>query len=81
MADTLSRMEKRGILASADHWRKLREIRNAFAHDYPEADAERADAINLAWTTATELLDIAENVHQYCLGQGVQLAEIDRADQ
>lgn len=81
MADTLNRMEKRGILTSADDWRSMREIRNAFAHDYPEAEEERADAINMAWTTATDLLMIAENIRTYCQRQGVELVEIDRADQ
>ena len=81
MADTLNKMEKRGILDSADHWRKLREIRNAFAHDYPEAEAERANALNLAWQTAPALLQIAENVHSYCQHQNIALTEIERADQ
>ena len=53
MADTLNRMEKRGILSSADAWRNMRAIRNAFAHDAfyqdgREAEEERAEAINLA---------------------------------
>ena len=81
MADTLNRMEKRGILSSADAWRNMRAIRNAFAHDYPEAEEERAEAINLAWQTAGELLAIVENVQDYCRKQGVELTEIDRADQ
>ncbi len=80
MADILNRMEKRGILDSADFWRKLREIRNAFAHDYPEAEQDRCEAINLAWTTAKDLLQIAESVRSYCLKQGVVLEEINRAD-
>ena len=81
MADTLNRMEKRGILSSADAWRNMRAIRNAFAHDYPEAEEERAEAINLAWQSAGELLSIAENIQTYCRKQGVDLMEIDRADQ
>ncbi|MCL6272123.1 hypothetical protein M3P05_19570 [Sansalvadorimonas sp. 2012CJ34-2] len=80
MADTLNRMEKRGILGSADFWRKLREIRNAFAHDYPEAEEDRANAINLAWKTASDLLDVAEKIHAYCEKQGIQLQELNRAD-
>ncbi len=31
MADTLNRMEKRGLIMSADEWRRFREIRNAFS--------------------------------------------------
>ena len=86
MADTLNRIEKRGILSSADLWRNMRAIRNAFAQDAfyqdgREAEEERADAINLAWQSAGELLSIAENIQTYCRKQGVDLMEIDRADQ
>ena len=80
MADTLNRMEKRGIIKSVDHWRKLPEIRNAFAHDYPEAESDRAEAINLAWRSASDLLDVAENTYNYCLQQNINLPEIERAD-
>ena len=80
MADTLNRMEKRGIIQSADYWRKLREIRNAFAHDYPEAEATRAEAINLAWRSAPGMLEVAENICGYYRKQGVELPEIERAD-
>ena len=38
-------MEKRGILNSFDEWKRLREIRNLFAHDYPETDEEKAEAL------------------------------------
>ena len=81
MADTSNSMEKRSILSSADAWRNTRVIRNAFAHDYPEAEEERAEAINLAWQSAGELLSVAENIQTYCRKQGVDLMEIDRADQ
>ena len=80
MADTLNRMEKRSIIKSADHWRQLREIRNAFAHDYPEAETDRVNAINLAWKSAEELLEVAENIYNYCAKQQVELAELERAD-
>ena len=66
MADTLNRMEKRGIIESADQWRRFREIRNAFAYNYPEADATRVQAINQAWHAASVVLDIAQQVNLYC---------------
>ncbi|WP_257285950.1 hypothetical protein [Endozoicomonas sp. SESOKO1] len=80
MADILNRIEKRGILDSADQWRQWREIRNAFAHDYPEAEAERVNALNMAWQNTPLLLQVAENVHRYCDQQGIELTEIERAD-
>jgi hypothetical protein len=79
MADTLNRMEKRGVIESADHWRTLREIRNAFAHDYPEAQAARVEAINLAWQSAPALLAVAKNVFDYCQKQQIDLLEIECA--
>ena len=80
MADTLNRMEKRGIIESVDQWRRFREIRNAFAHDYPEAEAIRVEAINQAWYAASVVLGIAQQVCLYCGRQGVGLTEIRRAD-
>lgn len=80
MADILNRIEKRGILNSTDEWRQWREIRNAFAHDYPEAELERVNALNMAWQNAPLLLQVAENIYRYCDQQGIELAEIERAD-
>ncbi|MGI9276328.1 MAG: hypothetical protein ACR2PT_15985 [Endozoicomonas sp.] len=67
MADTLARMEKRHILRSANQWRKMREIRNAFSHDYPESEAQRSEALNMAWKDASELIHIARNIEAYML--------------
>ncbi|WOG27210.1 hypothetical protein [Endozoicomonas sp. 8E] len=67
MADTLSRMEKRHILNTADRWRKMREIRNALSHDYPEAESQRAEALNMAWVVAPELIEITEQIEAYVL--------------
>lgn len=67
MADTLNRMEKRGILSSADAWRNMRAIRNAFAHDYPEAEEERAEAINLAWPSQSTSLNALESILPFFL--------------
>ncbi|WP_422134120.1 hypothetical protein [Endozoicomonas sp. ALD040] len=67
MADTLSRMEKRHILSSADSWRKMREIRNVFSHDYPEAESQRAEALNMAWAVAPELIKITDQIEAYLL--------------
>ncbi|WOG29991.1 hypothetical protein [Endozoicomonas sp. 8E] len=67
MADTLSRMEKRHILSSAESWRKMREIRNAFSHDYPEAESQRADALNMTWAIAPELIKITDQIEAYLI--------------
>ena len=65
MADTLSRMEKRGILESVELWRKMREVRNTFSHDYPQSEAQRAEALNLAWKDARKLIQITKNIEAY----------------
>ena len=65
MADTLSRMEKRHILGSSDSWRKMREIRNAFSPDYPESEAQRAEALNMAWANAPTLIEITRKIEAY----------------
>jgi uncharacterized protein YutE (UPF0331/DUF86 family) len=38
LIDRLARVEKRGIIASADAWAEIRELRNQIAHDYIVAD-------------------------------------------
>ena len=80
MADILNRMEKRAILDSADEWRKYRDIRNAFAHDYPDEAIQRVNALNLAFQTSNSIIDIAENVYHYSSKQGIELKRITRAD-
>ena len=65
MADTLSRMEKRSILESVELWRKMREVRNTFSHDYPQSEAQRAEALNLAWKDARKLIQITKNIETY----------------
>jgi uncharacterized protein YutE (UPF0331/DUF86 family) len=34
LLDRLARMEKRGVIDSADTWRRIRALRNQIAHDY-----------------------------------------------
>lgn len=65
MADTLSKMEKYGVLSSVDEWRLMREIRNGFSHDYPHAEQERAMTLNRAWSTAPALLAVVEAINNY----------------
>ncbi len=45
----------------------MREIRNLFAHDYPESEQERADALNLAFENASELLIILYRTYEYMI--------------
>lgn len=73
MLDVLNMMEKRQILESSQQWKLLREVRNAFSHDYPEAENERAEALNLAWENAEQLIVILANLKRYLSTIGIPL--------
>jgi hypothetical protein len=63
--DVLNAMEKRAILSSFQEWKRLRDIRNAFMHDYPEHADERAEALTLAVGGAQELLAVLDRTKRY----------------
>lgn len=58
-------MEKRGVLADISTWREQRAIRNAFAHDYPDSEADKAEALNSAWQSAPQLITILISMSDY----------------
>ena len=53
--DRFSRMEQLGLLASADDWNTLRQIRNQFAHDYPDSAHEQSERLQAAISAAGQL--------------------------
>ena len=55
--DKLNRLEKVGALPSVDEWLELREMRNAFAHDYPEDSELQAAILNRAFVAADRLIE------------------------
>lgn len=63
--DKLDRLEKIGALPSVDEWLELREMRNAFAHDYPEDSELQAATLNRAYAAAGRLQEILAHVKQY----------------
>ena len=63
--DILNKMEKRLILNSFNDWKELREIRNLFAHDYPETDEEKAEILNVAYSITLKLVSTIDNVIDY----------------
>jgi len=63
--DKLNRLEKIGGLPSVKQWLILREMRNQFAHDYPEDPKIQAVLLNRAIGLAKELLDILQHVLKY----------------
>jgi len=56
--DRLARLEQIGWLPSADEWGTIRQIRNEFAHDYPETAEERLAKLTLAMDAARRALQI-----------------------
>lgn len=66
MNDVLGRMEKIGILSSADEWRALRALRNLGAHDYDDNDAGKTEFVNESARQATILIEVAGRVASYC---------------
>jgi len=55
--DKLNRLEKIGALSSVEQWLRLREMRNQFAHDYPDDPEIQASLLNKAFDMADYLLD------------------------
>ena len=63
--DKLQRLEKIGVIHSADDWLLLREMRNAFSHEYPDDPAIQASIINKAYQLAAELISTLEGVKAF----------------
>jgi hypothetical protein len=58
--DRFSRLEQLGWLPSADEWLTLRQVRNQFAHEYPDSLAERFERLQIAIHAAEQLLAVFE---------------------
>ena len=56
--DRFIRLEQLGWLDSADDWLVLRQVRNQFAHDYPDSPTERFERLQAAIQAAGQLLMI-----------------------
>lgn len=65
MIDMLNLLEKFEIIPSILMWDKLREIRNAIAHEYPLEIEERLENIALALSGFNQLKDLYANIKQY----------------
>lgn len=56
--DRFARLEQLGWLVSADDWQILRQIRNQFAHDYPDNPTERIERLQAAIHAAAQLIAV-----------------------
>ena len=68
--DKLNRLEKIGVIDSSEQWLMLREMRNAFSHDYPEDSELNAATLNKAVTTSEQLLDAFEQAKRFAIQYG-----------
>jgi hypothetical protein len=63
--DKLNRLEKIGAIESANEWLQLREMRNQFAHDYPEESDIQASLLNKALRLSERMLVILKGVSNF----------------
>ncbi len=54
--DRFARLEQLGYLSSADEWNTMRQIRNEFAHDYPDSAQERFERLTAAMGAANQAM-------------------------
>lgn len=63
--DLLNLMEKRGIIESATDWGRMRELRNAIAHEYWDNDQERDELFGQVAVYSQALLRVLERLGAY----------------
>ena len=69
MLDILNRLEKLRIIEHVEAWDKLREIRIAITHEYPEDIDVRIDNIRLALAGYLQLKSIVARIQEIMLAQ------------
>lgn len=62
MIDKLNKLERLGIIEDIEVWRKMREVRNHLAHEYPEHPEIAADYLNQLVDLVPELLRVLNNI-------------------
>lgn len=63
--DKLNRLEKLGAIRSASSWQQFREMRNQFAHDYPDDLEIQVGLLNKGFELAESLLDSLADVEAF----------------
>lgn len=69
--DRLYQLEKIGAIASAEHWLLLREMRNQFAHDYPEDPQLQSSLLNKAYGLAKDLMVVLQQVEDFVSSRSI----------
>lgn len=65
--DMLNRLEKLGVLPSAERWHYFRVLRNSFAHEYPEKEDDSLAALNSLFLNWDEFKGIYKNLESESL--------------
>ncbi|WP_111640074.1 hypothetical protein [Marinomonas shanghaiensis] len=65
--DKLNRLEKIGALDSVEQWLRLREMRNQFAHEYPDDPEIQSALLNKAFGMASQLLQCLDHVVRFAV--------------
>lgn len=68
--DVANWMEKRGLVADADHWMKLVRLRNRLVHEYPIGEVEQVARVNESWTAGPALSSLAAAIERFLDTQG-----------
>jgi hypothetical protein len=64
-AEKLQRLERIGAIANAADWRRLRELRNQMAHEYPDQPHIKAAVLNRFVQGVGELLAVWGRVQEF----------------
>jgi hypothetical protein len=67
----LDRLEGLGVVASAERFLDLIDLRNALTHEYPNDAVRQARAINAAWSAIDELEAALERLQAFAAAQGL----------
>lgn len=62
MIDKINKLERLAIIEDAQIWKKMRDVRNHVAHEYPDAPALTALYLNQLYDLAPKLLEILDNI-------------------
>ena len=63
--DILNKLEKIGIIDSAEEWNLLRTIRNDISHQYDDSPAQMAEALNNILAQKDVIIEIYHNLKEY----------------
>jgi hypothetical protein len=69
--DVLNRIEKFGVIDSAELWLEIRETRNDISHEYPAISEEAIASLNTIFKLKPTLEQVFQNCLEYLKSQGV----------